>query len=86
MYRALKEEKILETVERLRQRIAARFPGSGLSEVAAELVQLTRESVARAEAIRRPNVWLRAGLIALGLEFADDLECGHRDTLVNFTV
>jgi hypothetical protein len=67
MKRLLKEDKLLETGERLRQRIAERFPGSGLSEVSAELVQLTRESVARAERIRRPNLWLRAGLVLLGL-------------------
>jgi hypothetical protein len=67
MNRSLKEEKLLETGERLRQRITERFPGSGLSEVAAELVQLTRESVSRAERIRRPNLWLRAGLVLLGL-------------------
>src|SRR5207248_2310506 len=59
MNRSLKEEKLLETGER--------FPGSGLSEVAAELVQLTRESVGRAAKIRRPNLWLRAGLVLLGL-------------------
>lgn len=67
MYRSLKEDKILETVERLRQRIADRFPDSGLSAVAAELVQLTRESVARAASIRRPNLFLRGGLVLLGL-------------------
>src|SRR6516162_885397 len=64
---SLNEQKLLETGEQLRQRIAGRFPGSGLSEVAAELVQLTRESVARAESIRRPNFFLRAGLVLLGL-------------------
>jgi hypothetical protein len=67
MNRSLEEEKLLETGERLRQRIAGRFPGSGLSEVAAELVQVTRESVGRAEAIRRPNLFLRAGLVLLGV-------------------
>jgi hypothetical protein len=67
MYRLLKEEKILETVERLRQRITERFPGSGLSGVAAEVVQLTKESVARAASIRRPNIFLRAGLVVLVL-------------------
>jgi hypothetical protein len=67
MKRLLKEDKLLETGEQLRQHIAERFPGSGLSEVAAELVQLTRESVARAETIRRPNFWLRGGLALLGL-------------------
>jgi hypothetical protein len=67
MFRSLKEDKILETVERLQQRIAERFPESGLSVVAAELVQLTRESVARAASIRRPNLLLRGGLVLLGL-------------------
>jgi hypothetical protein len=67
MNRLLNEEKLLETGERLRQRIAERFPGSGLSEVAAELVQLTRESVARAESIRQPNLYLRTGLVLVGL-------------------
>jgi hypothetical protein len=67
MYRLLREEKILETVERMRQHIAERFPGSGLSQVAAELVELTRESAARAVSIRRPNLFLRAGLVLLGL-------------------
>ena len=67
MNRFLNEKKLLETGERLRQRIAERFPGSGLSEVAVVLVQLTRESVGRAEKIRRPNLWLRAGLVLLGL-------------------
>jgi hypothetical protein len=67
MNRLLNEQNLVETGERLRQRISDRFPGSGLSEVAAELVQLTRESVARAERIRRPNYILRTGLGLLGL-------------------
>lgn len=67
MVRLLREEKLFETGEQLRQRIAERFPGSGLSEVAAELVALTRESVARAASIRRPNYWFRAGLALLAL-------------------
>jgi hypothetical protein len=36
-----------------------------LAQVAAEIVQITREALVRAENIRRPNVWLRAGLLAL---------------------
>ena len=65
MNRFLNEKKLLETGERLRQRIAGRFPGSGLSELAAQLVQLTRDSVARAQSIRQPNLVLRAGLVLL---------------------
>jgi hypothetical protein len=60
--RQLREDKLLETIERVRRRIAARFPDSGLAEVAAEVVQITREALDRAAAIRRPNWWLRAGL------------------------
>jgi hypothetical protein len=61
----LREDKLLETIEQVRLRIGERFPDSGLSQVAAEIVQLTQEAVARAEAIRRPNLWLRAGLALL---------------------
>lgn len=67
MKRLLREDKLLETVEKIRQRIGERFPNSGLSQVAAEIVQITREAVLRAEAIRRPNLWLRAGLVLLCL-------------------
>jgi hypothetical protein len=66
MERRIKDDKLLETVERIQKRIADRFPGSGLSQVAAELVQVTRESVDRAKEIRRPNYWIRAGLIVVG--------------------
>jgi hypothetical protein len=62
MFRALKEDKLLETADRLEKRIGERFPQSGLSQVAAEVVQLIREAMLRAERIRRPNVPLRVGL------------------------
>lgn len=41
-YRKMNKEKLLETAERLTQRIGERFPRAGLSEVAAELTQVTR--------------------------------------------
>lgn len=63
--RQLREDKLLETVERVRVRIADRFPDSGLSQVAAEVVQITREALVRSAAIARPNLWLRAGLVLL---------------------
>src|SRR5262245_39864813 len=65
MKRLLREDKLLETAEKIRRRISERFPDSGLSQVAAEIVQITQESLVRAAAIRRPNLWLRAGLILL---------------------
>src|SRR5262245_54540003 len=66
-YRRLSKEELLVTAERLTRRIAERFPKSGLSEVAGELTQVTREALVRAEAIRRPNLLLRAGLVGLGI-------------------
>ena len=67
MERHLRESKILETVQKLRKRIEDRFPGSGLSGVASELVQVTGESVARAATIRRPNLLVRGGLVLVGV-------------------
>jgi hypothetical protein len=67
MKRQLREEKLLETVRKIREQIDKRFAGSGLSRVAAEVVQTTEEALVRAEAISRPNYWLRAGLILLAV-------------------
>jgi hypothetical protein len=61
--RLLKEQKLLETAEKVAQSISERFPNSGLSRVAAEVVQVTREALVRAERIRRPNLVLRIGLV-----------------------
>lgn len=58
----LREDKLLETVEKVSQQIRTRFEDSGLSKLAAEVVQITRDALVRAAAIRRPNLWLRAGL------------------------
>jgi hypothetical protein len=80
-YQTLKPERILETQRQLARRIAARFPGSGLSEVAGELVSMAEEAAVRAEKIRRPNLPLRAavtllllGGLALGVWAATLLE------------
>ena len=64
-YHALKPERILETVRRLQKRIAERFPGSGLSDVAGELVGLADRAGIRAERIGRPNFLLRAAVVVL---------------------
>jgi hypothetical protein len=64
-YRHLRADKLVETAERLARRVGDRFPGSGLSNVAAAVVDVTREAIQTAERINRPNWWLRGGLIAL---------------------
>lgn len=64
-YRTLQADKIVETVAQLERRIQERFPDSGLVRVAGELHLIARESVVRAQQIRRPNIGLRIGIGAL---------------------
>ena len=69
MYRILQPERIVETAETLAARVEDRFPGRGLSRVAAELTEVARQARARCEEIRRPHRTLRA-LIAVLLLLA----------------
>ncbi len=66
-YRHLNAKDLIDTAGRLATRIKERFPTASLSAVAATVVEVLRDAVARAEQIRRPNWWLRIGLIALAL-------------------
>ncbi len=52
--------KIVKTVAKLRDRIAERFPGSGLSAVAADLTTTAQATAARVEQLGRPSIALRA--------------------------
>lgn len=62
MYRQLDDAKIIETLERLRDRICARFPGSGLGRVSEELLAIAREAAAQVAYLARPNWPVRAGV------------------------
>src|SRR5262249_47756302 len=55
MYRALDADKIVATIDLLKQRIEQRFPGAGLSAVAGDLLDLARNTEAEAIALARPN-------------------------------
>lgn len=55
----------METAERLARRIGERFPGSGLSKVAAELVALADRSEADAALLVEPNRAIRALVAAV---------------------
>src|SRR5690606_37449432 len=65
-YRRLKPEEIIETQALLHRRICGRFPDSGLSQVSAELLDVTEDAMVRAAEIRRPNLPLRLGVGLLG--------------------
>ena len=63
-YRQLDEALILATLTRLRDRIAERFPDSGLARVANELHALARETTGLVAYLRRP-LWPVRGAVAL---------------------
>ena len=69
MYRQLDPALIIATVQALSKRIADRFPGSGLSQVSVELLDVARESQASIERTSRPYWPLRllafTGLVLL---------------------
>lgn len=58
-YRQLDEANILQTLERLKLRIVERFPGSGLSKVADELIVVGKEISETVIYLRRPNYLIR---------------------------
>jgi hypothetical protein len=62
MYDELKLGLILKTLATLRNRIAERFPGSGLSQVADELYRIGVATEPVLERIRRPSRLFRAGI------------------------
>lgn len=59
LYRSLDPEKIVATALEVRDRVEQRFPGSGLSRVAAELVSACREAKTTAQWLARPRPLLR---------------------------
>ncbi len=64
MYRRLESAEITGTALALSERIATRFPGSGLSRVARELVGVCAEAAQTAAWLGRPRKLLRGGVAA----------------------
>jgi hypothetical protein len=65
-YTELNPVSIGSTITQLKRRIESRFPASGLSRVAGELVQLAEANKEVLRQLRRPLWWLR-GLIGIAL-------------------
>ena len=63
-YSELHPAPVCSTISVLARRIHERFPGSGLSQVAAELVTVAAQNQSVIENLRRPLWWLR-GLATL---------------------
>lgn len=68
-FRALDAGKIIETQERLSQRIEERFPGSGLGRLSRDLLGLSRDCAREADSLGEPNWPLRigAGVVGTGM-------------------
>jgi hypothetical protein len=64
-YRQLRVDKLIETADRLASRITGRFPAASLGKLAFAVADVTREAVARADKIQRPDWLVRGGLLAL---------------------
>lgn len=82
MYQDLKPEKIVQTTQVLCNRIAERFPDSGLRRVANEVLLVAEKAAETSEFLARPHVPLRIGvtfliavifMVALGAMFSMDL-------------
>src|SRR5262245_33425095 len=67
-YRKLRSEKIIQTQERLQNRIEKDFPSFSLVQVASELLDVAKEAANRAEEICRPYFGVRVavGVLILG--------------------
>jgi len=55
MFLALDANKIIATIELLKQRIEQRFPGAGLGGVAGDILAVARDTEAEAASLARPN-------------------------------
>ena len=62
MYRQLDDDRIIETLERLRGRISERFPTSSLARVSEELLTIARESASHVAYLAKPNWGIRASV------------------------
>ena len=55
MYRQLDDDRIIETLGRLRDRITERFPTSSLARVSEELLAIAHESASHVAYLAKPN-------------------------------
>jgi len=64
-YRELDPAKLLGTLDKLRERIEARFPNAGLSRLCGDLIETAQASVQASHRLAQPNWPLRVGVGAI---------------------
>lgn len=70
MYKELRFEKILATISKLEERIQERIPNSGIGRVCGELNSTAKGAQDRIDAISRPNLWIRIGVVVVLITFS----------------
>lgn len=61
-YHAINADHVIATIERLEKRISERFPGRGLARVCADFAAVARRDRDKVRELRKPYVWVRAGV------------------------
>ncbi len=61
-YQCLDSGEIIKSIDLLCRRISERFPGSGLSKVAREVLEVAETAQSKAQEIGRPNYFLRTAI------------------------
>lgn len=95
MVRTLEAPKVLKTALKLHARMKERFPDRGITEVAHDVCEVSREAAKVAEHLRRPMIWYRviaalvilailAGLVALMVIFQPNEELSFVDLVQTF--
>lgn len=84
--RKVNADKLVATIKRLQNRIHERFSDAGLFQLAVDFEDVTEKAIERAEAIRKPNWWLRISLALLAavVIIAIVVNAPSRDQQVSF--
>jgi hypothetical protein len=83
---ALEPKFIIETAERLKRRVAERFPDSGLSRVADSVLEIAREADGRSSEIAKPLIPLRVAAWLLGVVLALGIGAAFLHVRVNGSI
>lgn len=78
-YAKLEAREIIATADRLARRIGERFPGFGLSRVAATLVELAASTESEVLLLTKPNVPIRVAVAAVLIGGARPCPCRLAD-------
>lgn len=65
VYKTLNPDRVIETIDKLHDRVAERFPNSGLTQVADELASTARRCAAESTRLREPVTAIRVSVYTI---------------------